>query len=103
MTTTFNVGDPAHTSINGDRSPCKVIKASKTGHKLTVEMWQPCDFRDNPQHGGYTEADRDCSFKRPENPAQRIFLRGKDGRYRQQGCRYITLGPGMAFARNPHI
>lgn len=96
----FAPGDSAHTSINGDCNPCQVAKVSPSGAKVTVHMWEAHNIKGD----SYQEGNRDCDFRPAplgREPAVRIFRRGKDGRYREQGCKSIALGHGMAYSRNP--
>lgn len=98
---TFNPGDGATYSINGDSYPYTVRKVSESGKTVWASE---DDFKGKPGANSLYETDdyegvfvpRDL----PEDKWVKFTLR-RDGSWRKVGTNYVFLSKGRRFRRDP--
>ena len=99
----INVGDGASYGIGGDAYPLTVRKISPSGKTIWCSR---DDFEATPGANSYEEARKVGTFipmdeDKPENWMK--FTKRQDGRFRQAGCKYASLGLGRCYRQDPHF
>ena len=97
---TFQPGDGATYSINGDSYPYTVRRVSPSGKTL----WASQDeFRGKPGANSYAQADKVGVFKPvdvPEDRWEKYTLR-KDGHFRRVGQNFGFFTKGRSYRQDP--